>query len=279
MLDGQVGDAAPRVQLVGRDNGIGGAHRHAGGALAAVVLGGLVHRQRQVGVNLAEEKPAARVAIENQGVLALPAEAGFLGEGFFHHRRAVHEGAGQTGVGHFFADQRRQPRQPFAHQLVVVAAQGVAGHIGFLFLLQHLHRLGVRRQVVHAQRQHTHGVRLQLRRPRALVAVGGHPAHLAVAAGGQPVVQALFRLAQVQVGDAHLLEAQRPGVLGDACFQVAEIHGSQVGDIVSVNLFGDPRRKDNSECRLDRCPRRCTAPIRPANWTVWPVRPALAVRN
>ncbi len=47
----------------------------------------------------------------------------------------------------------------------------------------------------------------------------------------------------------------------------------------SVSQFGDPKRKDNSECRLDRCPRRCTAPIRPANWTVWPVRPALAVRN
>lgn len=53
---------------------------------------GWVDRQRQVDEQLAEEEVAAGLAVEYQGVLADPAEAGLFGYGLFQYRRAVDEG-------------------------------------------------------------------------------------------------------------------------------------------------------------------------------------------
>lgn len=55
--------------------------------------GGFVHRQWQVDEQLGEEEVAARLAVEQQGVLADPAQPGLLGQGLFQHRSAVDEGA------------------------------------------------------------------------------------------------------------------------------------------------------------------------------------------
>src|SRR5690606_2849812 len=63
-LDGQIGDTATRIQDMGADKGIGGAAAQAGAATAAVVAGeGFVHRQRQVGVQLAEKEIAAGLRV------------------------------------------------------------------------------------------------------------------------------------------------------------------------------------------------------------------------
>src|SRR5690606_302082 len=93
-LDGQVGDAAPRIQDIGADKGIGGAAAQAGAATAAVVAGeGFVHRQRQVGVQLAEKEIAAGLRVDQHAVLADPAEPGAAGKGPLQHRGTVTEGA------------------------------------------------------------------------------------------------------------------------------------------------------------------------------------------
>ena len=93
-LDGEIGNAAPRVEHEGRHERSGGADLEAGGAAAAVHAGEPgVHRQRDVGEDLAEEEPRARVRIDQHGVLADPAEAGLLRHAALQHRRAVDEHA------------------------------------------------------------------------------------------------------------------------------------------------------------------------------------------
>src|SRR5256885_130468 len=55
VLDGEIGDAAPRIQPPGGDDRTGGAGRDARLAAAAVGGGALIHRQRQV-----RQDPAAK---------------------------------------------------------------------------------------------------------------------------------------------------------------------------------------------------------------------------
>ncbi len=80
-FDGQIGDAAARVDLIGRDDGPGRADIDAGLATAAVFADRGVDRQRQVGVELAEKEPGTGLAVEQIGVLADPAEPGLLAPG------------------------------------------------------------------------------------------------------------------------------------------------------------------------------------------------------
>src|SRR5687767_15561317 len=60
VLDGQVGDAAPRVELVGPADGLGGAYLDAPLAGSTMIFFRDVTRQRQVAVHLAKEEPRAR---------------------------------------------------------------------------------------------------------------------------------------------------------------------------------------------------------------------------
>jgi len=92
-FDGEIGNAAPRVERVGGDNGLRRADVDTGLAGSAVAGCGRVHRQRQIGVDLAEKKPRSVLAVQEQGVFAAPAEAGLAGECHFQHRRAVGEDA------------------------------------------------------------------------------------------------------------------------------------------------------------------------------------------
>src|SRR3546814_16682364 len=85
-------------------------------------------QQRQVGVDLAEEEPGAGIAAHQQGVLADPAECGIAGMGFFQRRRTVGEYAVAVRPALFF-DALRELAQPRAHQLVVIATQGVPRNV------------------------------------------------------------------------------------------------------------------------------------------------------
>src|SRR5438067_977311 len=76
VLDGEIGDAAPRIQPPGGDDRTGGAGRDARLAAAAVGAGALIHRQGQVRQDLAEKEPRAPLARDEVGVLADPAEPG-----------------------------------------------------------------------------------------------------------------------------------------------------------------------------------------------------------
>src|SRR3546814_14509032 len=91
MLDGEVGDAAPRVDPEGGGEGVGGAGRKAGGATPAMHL---VRRGRcevERRVDRAQEEPTAMLAADEVGVLALPAQSRRLGQRLLHHRRRVDE--------------------------------------------------------------------------------------------------------------------------------------------------------------------------------------------
>ena len=78
VLDGQVGDAAARIELVGRGEGIGRADVEAAAAAAAMVGLGRVGLELARGEDRAEEQPRAELARDEVGVLALPAEPGAL---------------------------------------------------------------------------------------------------------------------------------------------------------------------------------------------------------
>src|SRR5207248_2613944 len=89
VLDGEIGDAAPRIQPPGGDDRTGGAGRDARLAAAAVGAGALIDGQRQVRQDLAEKEPRAPLARDEVGVLADPAEPGIPGERLLEHRRGV----------------------------------------------------------------------------------------------------------------------------------------------------------------------------------------------
>jgi hypothetical protein len=59
MLDGQIGDAAARIEPVGRGESRGRADIEAGAAIAAMVGLASVGGQLQRGVDLAEKEPGA----------------------------------------------------------------------------------------------------------------------------------------------------------------------------------------------------------------------------
>ena len=224
VFDGQVGNAAPGIQFIGRHNGVGGADGDAGFALAAMVFAGSIHRQGNVGVDLAQKEPAARFPVQHQGVLALPAQPGFRRQRFFHYRGAVHKSPSQLAVRHGLTNAPGQNRQALADQLVIVTAQGIAGYIGLVFLLQQLHRLGVRGQVIHARGNHPQGARFQLPGAKAFVAVGRHPVHLPLITFCQPRFQLRFFGVQIRIGNTDLLEAEFAAPLLDLGFQLIQIH-------------------------------------------------------
>src|SRR5690606_22154205 len=98
VLDGQVGDATPRIQPVGRGDRPGRTGGDAAAAGAAMRAGRRIHRQRQVQVNLAEEEPGAAVLVDQAGVLADPAQPGVAPQCALQHRRRVHEHAVAEGA-------------------------------------------------------------------------------------------------------------------------------------------------------------------------------------
>ena len=91
VLYGQVGNAAARIEAVGRDNGSGRAGADTGAAGSAVPGNRRIGRQRQIGVDLSEKEPGAGGARQQQRVFAAPAQAGLTGQCGLHDRRRVDE--------------------------------------------------------------------------------------------------------------------------------------------------------------------------------------------
>ena len=219
-LDGEVRDAAARVELPGAGEGLCGADIEAGAAAAAVGgVEGRVGRQRDVGVDLAQEKPRPGLGVDEQRVLADPAQTGFLCEPALQHRSAVDEGP-QGGVRAHRADALREFGEAVAENLVIVAAQRVAGHVAALAVCKHCVRLcGLRGPVVHACRDHAYSARQQELGAPARFAVAGHVVHLAVMAGGEPVAEMRVVRREIDRGEAERLQPQLPGPAADVTGQ------------------------------------------------------------
>jgi len=89
VLDRQIGNACPGVELIGRGKGPGRAYILTGGTTAAKISSRRRRLQFQCGIDSAEEQPAAVIAADDIGMLALPAQTGGLRQRLFHHRRGV----------------------------------------------------------------------------------------------------------------------------------------------------------------------------------------------
>jgi len=163
--------------------------------------------QRQVDEQFGQKEIAAGLAVEQQGVLADPAKPGLFGQGLFQNWRAVDEGSVAKGANGLL-DAVGQRLHTLAHQLVVVPAQGIAGHVGLLRLGQALRHLRVAGQIVHAQRDDAHGAWDQLLGVGALAAVRPQVFHLPLITGVQPALQVVLVFAQVDTGDADVGKAQ-----------------------------------------------------------------------
>ena len=89
MLDREIGDAAPGIQLIRRGKGVGRADIEAGTAGAAMVGFRIIGLEHRIGEDGPQEEPIAKLAAEKVGMLALPAKPGARGQRLFHQRRGV----------------------------------------------------------------------------------------------------------------------------------------------------------------------------------------------
>ncbi len=218
MLDGEIGDAARRIELIGLREGIGRADILTGPAGTAAVLMRRIGLQRLRGEYGAEKKPRAKLARNEIGVFALPAKPCGLGEGLFHHRRGVDENLHLHG--RLFRQPARNPLEPFLDEVVIVAVLRIDGEDGPVAFFQSGQRI-FRRTVIHGE--HDDGFRFRPERQRVGTARGGffHPAHIALTAKLQPA-----RKPRRQVGPrigarkADRIEACLARFRGDACLQI-----------------------------------------------------------
>ena len=172
-------------------------------------------RQRQVGIDLAQEEPRAGVARQEQRVLALPPDPGFRRERHFQHRGAVGEDA-IAEIPDRVMDARRELLQLAAQYLVVVAAERVARDEGLGRLAQDLFAGPRRRRaVVHPRSDDAQRARKERARARPGGAMPCHIIHLAMPARGEPIEQTPLRDAEIGVRDADLLESQREAPIPD----------------------------------------------------------------
>ncbi len=212
-FDGEVGNAAPGVELPGRGDGAGRAGGHARRTGSAVRAGRLIDRQLQIGIDLAEEEVRAGLARDQIGVLADPAQSGVARQGFLEYRRAVGVDAMAVRAGQG-GQEIRQLLQGLAHEPVVVAAERVARHIGEARVRQHRARIAA--QI----------------RAAAPLAMARHVVHLPVTPGLEPGGETPLILLQLDAGDADTGKTQfarpRGQLLADSA-QVVRQCGSRHG--------------------------------------------------
>ena len=124
VLDGQIRNAAPRIEPVRLGERRSRADIETGAAGAAIVGLGCVGRQIERGEDRAEKQPRAELARDQIGVLALPAETGAGRQRLFHHRRGIDEHF-HVAAG-VFDQPARDFFQPRLDQLVIVVALGIS---------------------------------------------------------------------------------------------------------------------------------------------------------
>src|SRR5438105_109846 len=129
VLDGEVGDAATRIELVRPADRLRRTHVDAALAGSASIDFLFVDREGKIAKDLAQEKPRACLSVKQQRVLAAPADAGFLRELHLEHRRRVGEHAMAESANLGF-DALAKLLQPAAQDLVIVPAAGIARDVG-----------------------------------------------------------------------------------------------------------------------------------------------------
>ena len=88
--------------------------------------------QVERGEDAAEEQPVAEVARDEAGMLALPAEPGLGGEGFFHHRCGIDEDFHFAAI--FLGNEAGELLQFFLDDVVIILVERIAGDIADRFI-------------------------------------------------------------------------------------------------------------------------------------------------
>src|SRR5690606_16004883 len=91
VLDREVGNAAPRIDLIGRRKGVGRAAVEAGAARAAMVPLRAIRLKLSFGEDRTKEQPGTELPADEIGVLSLPTDPGSFRQRFFHDRGGVNE--------------------------------------------------------------------------------------------------------------------------------------------------------------------------------------------
>ncbi len=126
MLDREIGNAAPRIEVVGRGKSLGRANIDAGAAMPAMVFVLGVIGQFERREDRAEKEPRAVLARDEIGVLSLPAETGLLGERLLHDCRRVDEDLDVAAA--IFHEPARDRFQPRFDNLVIILAASIDGN-------------------------------------------------------------------------------------------------------------------------------------------------------
>jgi len=174
-----------------------------------VVSDSAVGRQRQVDENFTEKEIRSRIAIEQQGMFAAPAQAAIGRELGFKNGCRV----GEYAIGEFadlLLDAVGKLLQAVSEQLVVIAADSVARNICGIGVGKCCLGVGAGATVIQTCSDDAAGTRHEFGGAGALVsgvaAVRGHIIHLAVAACRKPGGQPGFCRAEVDPGEADRVE-------------------------------------------------------------------------
>ena len=93
---------------------------------------GFIGFQFQFGEDGAQKKPGTEFAADQIGVLALPAQPGFLRQRLFHYRGGVHEHFDLDAM--LFKNIAGHRREFFLDQIVIVIALGIGGNRAAFFM-------------------------------------------------------------------------------------------------------------------------------------------------
>ena len=205
MFDGQIGNAAPRIETIRFRKGCGGAGIETGAATAAAVVDGRIGGQVERREDRTEKQPRTEIARHQIGMLALPAEARACRQRLFHHRRGIDKDFHlAAGIGH---EPARDILEPRLDQFVVVVTLGVNRNARFARFVENGERIVVG-PVIHAE--HDDGAHIGPQCIRRAAPFRGrlHPHHVAMQAVGEKAFEPRLGLGHgVGFGDADRIEA------------------------------------------------------------------------
>jgi len=270
MLDGEIGNAAPRIEPVGRRKGGGRARILARRTATAAVAPGRRRRKIERRIDRAQEQPAAMLAADEITVLALPAESRRRRQRLFHHRRGIDEHL-DLGLGSFGDQPARDRLQRLFDDVMIVGALRIDRNTAPARMPRKRERVE-RRGIAHAERDHRLDLGPQsLGRP-PLSGAAFHPDHAAVAPFGEPLLQACRRLrCRIGTRDPEGGKTLRARRRLQAVFEGRQGFGNHWRSIrgqekraIACSLTPASPSEDEGAVRAKREPHRCRPRLRSA---------------
>ena len=199
-LDGQIRNAAARVQLEGRDDGGCGAGVQAAPASSAMIPLRRVRRQFERGNDLRQKKPVAQLPADEVRMFADETQSSPLRQIPLQQRPRVHVPQRARPAAAQFGDMRRQNLEPRANHLVIIGKARVTGD--FTGRIWNISR------IAHRQRNDAPRRRQHLTRLDSFGGAAFQVSHLPVAARFQPMLKLRRGIRRPGGGEPARVEAQ-----------------------------------------------------------------------